>query len=216
MDSLKNYHNLKDLTGKVFGTFTVIKYVQGVKYKRGKWECSCSCGNVRHLDATALRRQKSCGCLFKKEQSERRKTHGMSNHGKNPNNRLYSIWRTMKVRCDCPNTDGYENYGGRGISVCQEWYSFENFYTWAMSNGYEPHLTIDREINDGNYSPENCRWVTVAQQNRNKRGVIRLENDGVTMCVAEWARELGKGESWIMARAKKGMSIAQIIESIHN
>lgn len=122
----------------------------------------------------------------------------------------------MKTRCSCPGTGGYEHYGGRGISVCIEWMEFEVFHKWALLNGYKDHLTIDRKDNDGDYTPSNCRWITTAEQNRNKRGVIRLENKGVIMCVAEWSRELGKGETWLMTRVKKGMSISEIIESMNN
>ena len=89
--------------------------------------------------------------------------HGMRN------TRLYNIWRAMRQRCNNPQNNRYSVYGGRGISVCEEWEVFENFYKWSMENGYKEDLTIDRKNTDGNYEPSNCRWATIKEQNRNKR-----------------------------------------------
>ena len=106
---------------------------------------------------------KSCGCYQKRRTSESHKTHGLKN------TRLYSIWRNMKGRTLNPKNKDYPNYGGRGITICDEWLDVQNFYDWAMSNGYSKELSIDRIDNGGGYSPENCRWTTPTIQNRNQR-----------------------------------------------
>lgn len=167
-----------DLAGRKFGRLTAIEKV-GKQNGHITWRCKCDCGNEAVVQGTALKNgyTQSCGCLWKEAVSEyrhgdrRRKavgkahtTHGMSNK------RIYRIWQAMRNRCGNPNKPDYKYYGGRGISVCEEWKnSFEPFYKWAMSNGYNDTLTIDRIDVNGNYEPNNCRWVTMAEQNKNKR-----------------------------------------------
>lgn len=146
-----------DLIGERFGNLTVVKKL-GYQDKRSVWLCLCDCGNYKSFDRNRLRMTKSCGCLKGQHGV------GMKKH------RLYRIFNGMKSRCYNPNATGYKNYGGRGITICYEWLSdYFNFYDWAMSSGYEDGLTIDRIDNDLGYSPDNCRWMTRADQNRNKR-----------------------------------------------
>ena len=111
---------------------------------------------------------KSCGCYNKRRASETHKTHGLKS------TKLYGIWGNIKGRVLNPKNKRYNDYGGRGITICEEWLDIHNFYDWAMSNGYSEELSIDRIDNDGNYCPENCRWATSNIQNRNKR--IRKDN----------------------------------------
>ena len=100
---------------------------------------------------------------------------------------LFNIWQTMKSRCENPNREKYKDYGGRGIKVCEEWHDAEVFCKWALANGYNGGLQIDRIDNDGNYEPSNCRWVTPKENSRNRRNTVCLTVNDETRCVAEWS-----------------------------
>lgn len=132
-------------------------------------------------------------------------------HGKR-HTRLYSIWANIKTRCYNPNDPHFERWGGRGITVCDEWkVDFQSFYDWSMSHGYRDDLTIDRIDNDKGYSPDNCRFVSVSEQNQNKRNVILLTHDGLTLSTAEWARRLGAGKNTISTRYHRGWSTEECL-----
>ena len=130
----------------------------------GLYKCGL-CGEEfrTHIKNVKNGNTKSCGCYQKRRTSESHKTHGLKN------TRLYSIWRNMKGRTLNPKNKAYPNYGGRGITICDEWLDVQNFYDWAMSNGYSDELSIDRIESDGNYEPSNCRWTTPTIQTRNQR-----------------------------------------------
>lgn len=137
---------------------------------RGYSVCQCDCGNVTTIRNDSLKKgtTKSCGCITKEiaRTGDHRRTHGM--HG----SRLYRIWLAMKTRCNNPNTKRFKDYGGRGITVCEEWTGkdgFIHFHDWSILNRYSDELSIDRINNDGNYAPDNCRWATCKEQNSNKR-----------------------------------------------
>lgn len=118
----------------------------------------------------------------------------------------------MKTRCTNVNDPHFERYGGRGIVICDEWKNyFEAFYDWSMSNGYTEDLTIDRIDNNGNYCPSNCRWVTVKEQNQNKRNVILITYNGETHNVTEWAQILHLGHDTIRQRYHKGWTPEQCL-----
>lgn len=175
---------LIDLTGKKFGRLTVIERGEGRYGGSAFWVCRCDCGNTVTVDGANLRsgNSTSCGC-FKREHPARLR-HGMSK------TKLYGIWRAMKDRCQNPHTKFYKNYGGRGIAVCDEWKSPEKFFEWAKENGYAKGMTIDRIDVNGDYCPENCRWVSMEQQGNNKRNNVLFELDGKTQTLAQWCTEL--------------------------
>ena len=156
---------LENLTGKVFGRLTVLQRAESVN-KRTKWLCSCDCGNEIIVEAYNLKsgHTQSCGCWQREATSKANTTHGKRD------TRLYRIWNCMKNRCYRKSYHAYEHYGGRGIRVCNEWLNnFQSFYDWSMANGYNDSLSIDRIDCNKGYNPKNCRCVTMAEQNKNKR-----------------------------------------------
>ncbi len=166
-----------DLTGQRFGRLVVVERSDNDKRGRSTWKCQCDCGKYSIQSSTNLREGHvvSCGCA----RAEFLKT-GSITHGKRKS-RLYCVWINMKNRCYNPKTHNYHRYGGRGITVCDEWRNdFGKFYEWAMANGYDenaPYMqcTIDRIDNDKGYSPNNCRWADAKTQVHN-RSVSRKEN----------------------------------------
>ena len=142
-----------------FGSLTLVERLPGGQ----KWLCRCDCGNlVTTQIASGSRQCNDCAI----------KLRGRIKHGHNRSNgpdRIYRIWTGMKSRCQNPNDTGYRNYGGRGIGVCDEWQDFEPFYDWAMSHGYSDDLTIDRIDNYRGYEHDNCRWITMNEQAKNRR-----------------------------------------------
>lgn len=119
---------------------------------------------------------------------------------------LFNVWQTMKARCENANRDNYARYGGRGITVCKEWQTAENFVKWALDNGYEKGLQLDRIDNAKGYSPENCRFVTATVNSRNRRNTKFLSLKGETKCVSEWSEILGVSQYtiywWIREKGK--------------
>lgn len=179
----------EDLTGKVFGRLTVICEDGRSNRNNVMWLCKCECGNIKRASTSSLNNGSlnSCGCLKKEIYSSggTRKTHGKAH------TRIYNIWSNMKGRCYNENSEDYKDYGGRGIRVCQEWLDdFMNFYNWAMASGYANNLTIDRIDVNGDYRPENCRWITNEEQQTNKTTTRYIEFNGKRQSLAEWSREL--------------------------
>lgn len=146
--------------------------------------CRCDCGTVRVLCCAAWGKTVSCGCFRREVTANLKLTHGKRRHP------LHQVWSSMKRRCGNPNARDFYRYGGRGISVCQEWSdSFDEFYNWAIRAGYKQGLELDREDNDGNYEPGNCRWVTHRTNTRNSTTATQITAFGETKAIYEWAND---------------------------
>lgn len=199
---MKRMNSVVDLIGQRFGRLTVIGIDDRGTKGKTYWMCKCDCGAVKSVRSDSLRSGaiKSCGCL-KREQDKSnlaRDTHGMSK------TRLYQEWQGMKDRCFNKNNARWERYGGRGITVCEEWRNdFQSFCDWATANGYRDDLTLDRIDNDGNYCPENCRWATQRQQSRNRRTNIDVTIGNSTRTLMEWCEIFGLEYKTVYARYKR-------------
>lgn len=189
--------------GTRFGRLSVVREVGRNKWRDRLVECRCDCGNTVVVALGKLKsgRTRSCGCLRSEASAERLRKHGITAGGKP---RTFTIWSGMKARCLNPKSVSYQNYGGRGIGICPEWMEFRTFHEWAMSNGYADGLQLDRIDNDGDYCPENCRWVTRSQNQRNTRRARLITLNGRTQTATEWIRELGVSRSAFYAALRKG------------
>lgn len=197
----------RELVGEKFGRLTVVKRGKNNKYGQTRWHCVCECGNEKIITGNSLisGNTQSCGCLNKELISKRNLTHGLSKDKNGNKIRLYNIWIRMKQRCININCNDYKDYGDRGVSVCDEWMQdFESFYIWSMSNGYKENLSIDRKDVNGNYEPNNCRWVSQKTQARNKRNNHFINYNGESKTLSEWSEILGMDSGTLRMRLKNG------------
>lgn len=197
------------MIGKRFGRLVVFRCAGYVNKNKCFW-CRCDCGRIKrvrkgHLMSGAV---KSCGCYNSEKSRNKMKknkigmTHGMSK------TRLYRVWMAMKTRCGVIGHIGYKNYGERGITVCESWKNdFVCFKDWALNNGYQDGLTIDRIDVNGNYCPENCRWITNDEQQNNRRNNHIIEFDGEKYTLAQASKFFGIPQSTLWSRIKKGKGI---------
>jgi hypothetical protein len=199
-----------DIVGRKFGRLTV-KSRAGLVTRGMTWVCECECGSTVTALGADLRggNTKSCGCLQREAAANTgraSRTHGHTVGARTPE---YISWVSMWSRCTDPKATGYENYGGRGITVCERWKSFENFLS---DMGPRPKgMTLDRErVNEG-YKPSNCRWATDLEQSNNARQVVYLTLGEKTMSKSAWARETGISLPTLNSRLKKGWSVEKAL-----
>ena len=195
----------KDLTGIKFNRLTVLKFSHR-ELRNNKWRyywlCKCECGNEILIDRDNIKqgKQKSCGCYEKENPS--RKTHGYSK------TRIYRIYNDIKNRCYYENDKYYNIYGGREIIMCDEWLNdFMTFCNWAIKNGYKENLSIDRIDVNGNYEPNNCRWITNKEQANNTRKNHFVTYNNETHTLKEWSEILNINYGTLKSRIKRGWDI---------
>lgn len=196
-----------DLTGMIFGDLIVIKLHSK---KPTKWLCKCKCGNTSIVDTRNLRSGHTTTCGCSKYKTPANATHKLRNH------RLYNVWNGIKQRCNNPNNQRYNMYGGRGIKICDEWNdNFKNFYDWAMDNGYNENAkygecTIDRINNNGNYEPDNCRIVSFKVQANNTSRNNFITFNGETHTLSQWSEILNISKRKVETKFKKLYNINKI------
>lgn len=186
-----------DITGHKFNNLTAIRYEKTYRNQQ-YWLFKCDCGKEKILPKHHVRKGevKSCGCLLKQNKTGLK--HGLSK------TRLYSIFQGMKNRCYNPNEPAYKNYGLKGINICPEWLNnFKTFYNWALLNGYNDNLTIERIDNSKGYYEDNCRWIPLGEQTKNTSYNLRITYLGKTQCLAKWCEELGLNKSLTQRRLKR-------------
>ena len=196
-----------DLTDQKFDRLTVLERVENTKKGRACWKCQCSCGNTTTVPSGDLRsgKTKSCGCLNNELRLKRSTTHGMTHSPE------YNVWHHMIKRCHNPTNDRFKDYGGRGITVCDEWrHDFMAFYNHV---GKRPSkkLMIERVDNSKGYIPGNVIWETRQAQANNKRNNHKITIHGWTMNLCQWARFVGKNYHLVQYRLKKGWPPAKAI-----
>ena len=189
---------MEELIGKKYNNLTIVSIEKSIAL------CVCDCGNQKSVKLSDLKRNhvKSCGCKF--NGNTIKNTHG---------NRIYNIWYNMKRRCLDSNNKDYKNYGARGITIYKDWIEdFSSFYNWSIENGYQDNLTLDRINNDGNYQPDNCRWVTIKVQLCNGRRNVIFNINGEPQCLSDICKERNLNYTTIKYRLDKGMDIKEALE----
>lgn len=207
------YPKAENLTGRRFGKLVVVREVEPIRDSKGKkyhcWECKCDCGNTTFVTTQNLKgKTTSCGCYLKEVVGQQTLKHGYRK------TRLYNIYNGMKQRCNNPQNHNYPNYGGRGITVCDEWNkanALPIFVKWAMENGYRDDLTLDRIDNEKGYSPDNCRWATHLEQANNTRRNIYLNYDGERYSISQFSRKFGVNHRVVSKMLKEGFKAEEIL-----
>lgn len=170
-------------------------------------KCLCDCGNehITYLHKVRYGQVKSCGC------KRGNRKHGEHRH------RLYRIWQAMKSRCSNPRTMNYKYYGGKGVKVDERWSDYSQFAIWAKSNGYKDRLTIDRIDPNGNYCPENCRWVTMKEQNnKHKSNLYQVHFRGDIYSLRDFTDIIGESYSKLQTQLQRGKTTMEQIEEKYN
>lgn len=207
----------EDLTGMTFGRLTVTErgkdYVSPSGGRRPMWRCVCECGNKKTVCASNLKRgtTTSCGCFQKENMSKLKKIHG----GYANDEPLFTVWCGIRKRCLSPKSHNYANYGGRGVEICEQWLdNYPAFREWSLKNGYCKGLSIDRIDVNGDYSPENCRWVDGLVQQNNRRCNINVIFQNQTHTLKEWSRIRSINYQTLYTRYKLGWETPKLLNYI--
>jgi hypothetical protein len=197
------------LLGNRYGNLVVIKRAISGHRGKSRWICKCDCGKEYEVYGQNLKRgTDSCGCLTSKKRSIVKTKHGLSR------SREYMTWSHMKSRCLNKNNDRYSSYGGRGINICNDWLSFENFYS---DMGKRPKgMTIERKNNNKGYSFENCRWATDKEQKQNMRSNHYLEYKGRRLTISQWSEKIGISYEMLHSRINRGWDIERALSEKPN
>lgn len=195
--------------GQQFVRLTAVRFIKQDRPGTPRWEFQCACGNIitariSNVKSGAIA---SCGCLRKELTSARRTTHGMRQ------SREYISWARMLQRCQNPRSTGWEEYGGRGISISERWMKFEDFFE-DMGPMPGPNYSIDRIDVNGNYEPGNCRWATAIDQARNRRNSIIVEYDGEKMHLIDACKMIGISYSTVQTRLNRGWSMKDALSPL--
>lgn len=192
-----------DLTGQRFGNWLVLKKAISDNHGNDRWFCRCGCGLEKVVVGNNLRRGGSQQCS-----SCAKIIHGFAK------TKLYKVWICMIDRCENSNHLQYEKYGGRGIKICSEWHNFIVFRKWALEHKYKYYLTMDRINNEKGYFPENCRFATSREQQRNRRDnrYLKIGNEVKLLC--EWAEKTGINYQVLWQRIKRGWSGNKLLEPV--
>ena len=198
---------LKNLTGQTFGRLTVISQGPSNRHKKATWNCRCICGEHITVVGNNLRsgNSQSCGCLHNELLSKQATTHGLTEHSD------FKVWSGMIQRCTNSEYFQYYLYGGRGITVCSQWLNSPAQFFTDMGPRPSRNHSIDRENNDGNYTPENCRWATDLEQSNNTRRNRLLAFENEILTVAQWARKLDLPYSIIIGRLHRNWSVERTL-----
>lgn len=187
---------VENIIGKRFDRLVVLENLGRKEHGTTVHRCLCDCGNVIEVPKgyLASRHQRSCGCLKKEITTKHNLCH----------TRIYQIFEDMKVRCYRPSFKYYKYYGGRGIKICEDWLNnFKNFYDWAMNNGYDETLTIERIDVNKDYCPNNCKWIPKSEQTKNTTRTKTITYNGQTKIASDWSRETGIPENTLLRRLKQ-------------
>ena len=206
----KEKHSHDYYIGKIYGRLTVLSISYDKNTKKYTSLCKCECGNIKEYDFACVKsgNTSSCGCYYKEVRGKATITHNMSK------SKEHKAWRHIKERCFNPNSDCYNNYGARGITMCQRWKdSFENFYA-DMGKAPSAKHSVDRIDVNGNYEPGNCRWATDKQQSRNRRITYYITYNGESRSTCDWEDLLGLKRGRLRAAYKKGIDMPAYIDKI--
>lgn len=204
----QNKNTRQDLTGQRFNRLLVLRLAGKSKSGNLRWECICDCGNKTIVDAGNLKKGhvQSCGCLNIERVKQVNTTHGGTNDA------LFKVWEMIKERCLKPSHKSYKDYGGRGITICEEWeHDYQKFKDFALSHGWKRGLQVSRIDNEKGYFPENVNFVTRVENSNNRRNTIFIDFEGKKVSLANLARMVNKNYSSLWSRYRRGLRGRELI-----